>query len=62
MPIFNVMAMIIVLICGAVILNEAELYAWYEMTYIFMIAGCSAFGIALLVKKPDDPEWLNKLT
>jgi len=61
MPIFNAMAMIIVLICGMIILDEVQLYEWYECTYIFIIAGCSAFGIILLMKKPDDPECLNRL-
>lgn len=61
MPIFSAMAMIIMLICGAIILNEAELYLWYELGLIFVMAACSASGIALLVRKPDDPEWLNTI-
>jgi len=61
MTIFTEMAMIIMLVCGAIILNEAELYQWWEMGLIFLMACASASGIALLVKKPDDPEWLNTL-
>ena len=51
--------MMILLVCGAIILNEAELYEWWEMGLIFVLACLSIAGITLLVKKPEDPEWMK---
>jgi hypothetical protein len=41
------------MMCGSVILNEYQMYTFYEMFQLFLALCLSVVGIIILVKKPD---------